>query len=193
MTLTRHPFLSRALALGILLLVVVMVGFGVILPLFGLLQGEGEEVEQQQHLLAGYQRQAARLPSLQQRLAALKQEAAGLTGIWPGATAALAVAGLQGEVRRLVDAAGGQIRGAQEIPAKPDGGFERIGLRLDLTVPMTGLPGLLKALDAHAPYIFLDTIELHAPDALPGAASSGGAPILTVRCELSGYRSGGPA
>ena len=190
---TRQPLLSRALAIAILLLVVAAVGFGVILPLFGLLPGEGEAVEQQQHLLAGYQRQAARLPALQQRLAALKQEAAGLTGIWPGTTAALAVAGLQGEVRRLVDAAGGQIRSAQEIPAKPDGGFERIGLRLDLTVPMTGLPGLLKALDAHAPYIFLDTVELRAPEVLPGAVPTGGSPVLTLRCELSGYRSGGPA
>ncbi|MEI9984488.1 MAG: type II secretion system protein GspM [Aliidongia sp.] len=184
----RYRLVPRVAALSILLLLMASVCFGIVLPLLSGLQGNDEDLDSSLRLLTGYQRVAALQPGLEQRLAKLNQEEASLPGLWPGATSALASAGLQSEVKRLVESAGGQIRSAQQLPAAQEGGFERIGLRLDLTVPMTALPVLLQALDAHAPYLFLDQIDLHAPETPAKAA-----PSLAIRWEVSGYHAGKPA
>jgi len=182
---SRHRLQSRTLALGILLVLIASVGLGIVLPLLNSVQGDDEDLDRSLHLLAGYQRVATRRPALEQRLVVLQQEMTALPGLWPGATPALAAAGLQGEMKRLIESAGGQIRSAQEVPAAPEGGFERIGLRYELTLPMAALPGLLQALDAHTPYLFLDKVDLHAPE---GPATA--APLLSIRWEVSGYRTG---
>jgi hypothetical protein len=184
----RFRLLPRAAALGIVLLLFAVLGFGIILPLVTGLQGEDEELDHSLHVLAGYQRIAALRPALELRLAARKREEAALPGLWPGATSALAAAGLQAEVKQLVESAGGQIHSAQDVTAVPEGGYERIGLRFDLSVPMGALPELLQGIDAHIPYLFLDRIELHAPEGQTKTS-----PILTIRWEASGYRVGKPA
>jgi hypothetical protein len=184
----RFRLLPRAAALGILLLLLAALGFGIVVPLVTGLQGEDAETAHSLRMLSGYQRIAAQRPALEQRLAAREQEEAALPGLWPGATSALAAAGLQAEVKQLVESAGGQIHSAQDVAAIPEGGYERIGLRVDLSVPMGALPGLLQQIDSHTPYLFLDRIELHAPEGQIKAA-----PILTIRWEVSGYRVGKPA
>ena len=177
----------RALALGILLFLVCGAVFGVILPLADTFQSD-EDLDASLRLLSGYQRIAALRPQVEHRLAARKSEEASLPGLWPGATSMLAATALQGEARRLVEALGGRITVMQPLPASREGGFERIGFRTDLTLPMPGLPGLLQAFDASTPYLFLDKVELRAPETLGKAV-----PVLTIHWEIFGYRAEKPA
>jgi hypothetical protein len=179
--------LPRIIALAIPLAIVAALGFGVARPLLGGFEGDAQDLDRSRHLLDGYQRIAAERPALEQRLALLQQEEAASPGLWPGTTPALATTGLQGEVRRLIEAAGGQIRAVQELTPSAEGGFERIGLRCDLSLPMMALPGLVQAFDAHSPYLFLDKIDLHAPE-----APTKSVPLLAIRWEVSGYRARGP-
>lgn len=184
----RHRLLPRALAVLILLALVAAVYLGIALPLAGSLQAD-DDLDRSLRLLAGYQHAASLRPALEQRLAARRQVESALPGLWPGATAAPAGTGLQGEARRLIEGAGGQIRSAQEIPPAEDGGLERIGVRIELTLPMTSLPRLLQAFDSHKPYLFLDKVDVHAPEGQAKAAM----PQLSIRWEVCGYRPGKPA
>lgn len=176
----------RALAIGILLLLLFGLVFEIVLPLIGAFQGD-EDQEASLRLLAGYQRVAALRPQIEQRLAARAGEEAALPGLWPGATPTLASNALQGEARRLVEAAGGRITTMQPLPASREAGFDKIGFRIDLTLPMPGLPGLLQSFDAHTPFLFLDKVDLHAPEA-PGKTT----PLLTIHWEVFGYRAEKP-
>jgi Type II secretion system (T2SS), protein M subtype b len=184
---SRYRLMPPAAAVLILLALIAAVSFGIMLPIAGSLQAD-DDLDRSLRLLAGYQHVAALRPALEQRLGARKQEEGALPGLWPGATAALAGVGLQGETRRLIDRAGGQIHAVQEVPAAEEGGFERIGFRFDLTLPMTSLPALLQAFDSHAPYIFLDKVDVHVPEGQVKAV-----PQLSIRWEVRGYRPGKPA
>lgn len=182
--MTGYRLLHRASALSILLLLLAA-SIGIVVSLAEDLSSGSEHLEQSRRLLAGYQRIGAQRLQIEQSLAAVRQAEAALPGPWPGATPELAASQMQAEVKRLVESAGGQIRTVQPVPAATESGFERFGLRLELAVPMTALPPLLQAIEAHTPYLFLDKIDIRAPD---GQVT--GMPLLTVRGDVSGYRAG---
>lgn len=178
--------IRRALAICILLLLIIGAVFGIVLPLIDGLQGD-EDLDASLRLLAEYQRIAALRPQVEQRLADRARKEAASPGLWSGATPILASNGLQGEARRLVEAAGGRITTMQPLPASREAGLDKIGFRIDLTLPMPGLPALLQAFDTHTPYLFLDKVDLHAPE-MPGKM----VPLLTIHWEVFGYRAEKP-
>jgi type IV pilus biogenesis protein CpaD/CtpE len=184
---TGDRLLHRASALSILLLLVAACAGIVVVSAEGL-SSRNEDLERSRRLLAGYQRIAVQRPQIEQRLVAVRQAEAALPGLWQEATAELTASRMQSEVRRLVEGAGAQIRTIQPVPAAAENGFERFGLRLELAVPMTALPRLLQAIEAHAPYLFLDKLDVRAPE---GQVS--GVPLLTIRGDVSGYRAGKPS
>jgi Type II secretion system (T2SS), protein M subtype b len=186
MIASRLKLLPRLAALAILAVATAVVILG-----GSLLFGSSDEAEEGRarsvELLASYQRIAAQRPAFDLRLAALKRHEATLTGIWRGASSALAAAALRGDLQHLVEAAGGQVRTAQDLPPTEEKGFGRVGARLDLTVPAQRLPSFLQALAGHEPYFFLDKFELRAPETV-----ASGPPQLTLQCEITLYWAAAP-
>jgi len=176
------PIISRALALG--LLAIIIAGTAAALtPLVSAWSETGQDdAEQVQRLLTGYQKTIAARPALQAQLADLKRREAQQPGLYPGATAALATAALQADMRRLIQAGGGDIRSTQELAAAPEGNFERLSVRFDLALPLAALPNWLTSLEGQVPYLFADKIEVTAPE------TPGHPVLLTIRCTVHAYR-----
>jgi general secretion pathway protein M len=179
---------SRLLALGLLLMAGALLWFAVGVPVLTSVTGDGEALQASRDLLTGYRRAIANRPAIEQHLATARQAEAALPGLLPGASATLAAASLQAEIKRLVEAAGGQLRSTQDLPAAAEAGFERVEVRFDLAIPLSGLTSLLSAIDTHTPLLFLDKIEIHASE----PAGKIVAP-LSIRWNVHGYRRPGAA
>ncbi|GGF51425.1 hypothetical protein GCM10011611_67360 [Aliidongia dinghuensis] len=139
-------------------------------------------IERSSQLLAGYQRVVDQRTTDEQRLARLQQQDAGLTDLIGGATAALAMASLQADVKQIIEAHGGKIQSLQPGAVTPTHGFDRLEVKVDFSIAGDTFPDLVAGLDGHRPFLTADPLELHATD---GAQPSD---KLIIRMTVSAYR-----
>ncbi len=179
---------GRVLALAILIAAVAAIGAGVVLPLHAALEGQRETVQSQVKLLAAYRSAVAQRPAMATELKALKSAQATTAGLIDGATTALAAARLQMDMKKIVEAHGGEIRSAQNLPAALAEGFETVELRYDITLPMKALGPVVYEIETHTPYLFIDGVDIHAPEALSSDQQPAQDPMLSVRWDVRAYR-----
>jgi hypothetical protein len=77
-----------------------------------------------------------------------------------------------------------QIDNALVLPARAEGAYQRIGLRVALSTRIGPLQRILHALEAGQPSLFVDALQIRAEDL---AAD----PVLSVTFDVYGYRPGG--
>lgn len=145
-------------------------------------------VAQAADLLDRYRRVAAARPALQQRLDALKSRQSEIGAYLSGETDALAGAELQELVNATVAKGGGGLRSVQILPAKSDGGFRRIGVRVQMTATIAQVLHVLHGLEAGSTLLFVDNLEVSNRRARrrrnqPVEMD----PTLLVRLDLFGY------
>ncbi len=117
-------------------------------------------VAQATELLNGYRRVAAAQPVLQERLDALKSRQSEIGTYLSGETDALAGAELQELVNATVEKGGGGLRSVQILPVKADGGFRRIGVRVQMTATIAQVLRVLHGLEAGSTLLFVDNLEV---------------------------------
>jgi hypothetical protein len=179
------------LALVILLVLAGTFWAAVIRPLADYWNDHQEALARSTRLLAGYLRSAAMRGALEAQLQQLTQEGASPKGFVDGATTTLAAAKLQGEIKQIIENNHAEIRSTQNLPSSTTNGFEKVEIRYDIAVSMSALEPLLHQLETHAPYLFIDHVDIQAPDSLSGAAPGTSDPKLTVRWDIRGYRRAG--
>jgi general secretion pathway protein M len=191
MTAATARLPQRLLALAILAAVITFAWVAVARPILGIVFAGDDDQARALKLIAAYQRAAADRPALEAKLAELKTREAGLAGLVDGATAALAAANLQGEVKKVVERHRGESRSVQSLPAVAADGFEKVTIRYDLAVPMSALGALLYDIESERPYLFIDALDISTPETwsaeTPGAAD----PRLAMRLGIAGYRRAG--
>ena len=111
-------------------------------------------------LLDRYRRVAAARPALQERLDALKSQQSEIGTYLGGETDALAGAELQELVNGTVAKSGGGLRSVQILPVKADGGFRRIGVRVQMTATIAQVLRVLHGLEAGSTLLFVDNLEV---------------------------------
>ena len=145
-------------------------------------------VAQAAELLDRYRRIAAARPALQERLDALKSRQSEIGAYLSGGTDALAGAELQELVNATVAKGGGGLRSVQILPVKADGGFRRIGVRVQLTATMAQVLRVLHGFEAGSKLLFVAKLDIsnrrarrrrNRPVELD--------PTLLVRLDLFGY------
>jgi hypothetical protein len=105
-----------------------------------------------------------------------------------GETDALAGAKLQELVNATVAAGGGALRSVQILPAKADGGFRRIGVRVQMTATIAQVLHVLHGLDAGSTLLFVDNLEVSNRRARRRRKQQVEMdPTLLVRLDLFGY------
>jgi hypothetical protein len=145
-------------------------------------------VAQAAELLDRYRRVAAARPALQERLDALKSRQSEIGTYLGGETDALAGAKLQELVNATVAAGGGALRSVQILPAKADGGFRRIGVRVQMTATIAQVLHVLHGLDAGSTLLFVDNLEVSNRRARRRRKQQVEMdPTLLVRLDLFGY------
>ena len=145
-------------------------------------------VAQAAELLDRYRRVAAARPALQERLDALKSRQSEIGTYLTGETDALAGAELQELVNATVARGGGALRSVQILPVKADGGFRRIGVRVQMTATIAQVLSVLHGLEAGSTLLFVDNLEVSNRRARrrrnqPVVLN----PTLLVRLDLFGY------
>lgn len=135
-----------------------------------------------------YRRVAAARPALQERLDALKSRQSEIGTYLGGETDALAGAELQEMVNATVAAGGGALRSVQILPVKADGGFRRIGVRVQMTATIAQVLRVLHGLDAGSTLLFVDNLEVSNRRARRRRKQPEDMdPTLLVRLDLFGY------
>ncbi len=145
-------------------------------------------VAQAAELLDRYRRIAAARPALQERLDALKSRQSEIGAYLSGGTDALAGAELQELVNATVAKGGGGLRSVQILPVKADGGFRRIGVRVQLTATMAQVLRVLHGFEAGSKLLFVAKLDISNRRARrrrnqPVEMD----PTLLVRLDLFGY------
>lgn len=191
MILRPGSFVSRLLAVTLLLLAGWAMWQLAIGPVIASYRTTAEQIAANQALLERYRALAALRPLLVEQLGQRREETQDDTAFLAGTTDALAAAALQDRARTIIDAAGGELRSTQILPAKPADetlGIQRAGLRLQFTAAIDGLQQILYDLETAEPFVFVDEIVIREQrtrrrrrDEPPEA------PTLDVTLELHGF------
>jgi general secretion pathway protein M len=185
MTLALSPVIRRTLALAILALLLLFGASAVawVAGEYTAAQGTAQEL---QGAIERRQQAEAKLTELQAALAALKLHQASAVGFLQSSTESLAAAELQSRIKSAVEAAHGELRSTQILPGREEGGFHRVSIRGQIVVDMAAMQRMFYELEASAPFLFIDNVEIRAR-ASSRQRVQGENPPLDVRFDLSGY------
>jgi general secretion pathway protein M len=183
--------LSRTLAI-VLLGIAVFGGYRfVAAPLVATYQDGESRIEQSKALLQRYRALAEQRSMLAKRLAEQQKRAAFAAGYLTGPSDALAAAQLQDRVKSVVEAAGGELRSTQIMPATPaedHPGFYRTALLVRFAVGIEGLAATLYELETGQPYLLIDNFTVREQRARRRRRDEPEtAPVLDVTLEVFGY------
>jgi general secretion pathway protein M len=183
--------LSRTLAIA-LLLVALLAGVRLVVePLLVAFREAAEGIAEDEALLQRYRVLAEQRPALARRLEQQQELAASAAGYLQGPSDALAAAQLQDRVKTVIEAAGGELRSTQILPAQPIEGnaaIRRAALRVQFAVTIDGLSATLYELETGQPYLLIDQLSVREQRVRrrrrdePEPETS-----LDVTLELSGY------
>lgn len=179
---------QRLLALGILLVAIGFLWLGVVEPIAGAFAAQDDEIAQSHQLLAAYERRIAMRPLVQARLAELKTHESSSTGLIDGNSAELAAANIQNLVKGVIESEAGQVHSAQNLQPVTNDGFQRIDIQYDVSIPMTHLKSVAYRLETSTPYLFLDGIDMRAPENWQSNGLTMDPPNLEVRWTVRAYR-----
>lgn len=179
---------SRLLALGILLAAVAAAWLLVIEPISAAFEAQDEDIAQSHRMLAAYERRIALRPVIEAKLADLRLQQTASTGVIGGASAELAAASIQSIVKALIESQAGQVHSAQNLPPVTDGGFQRIDVQYEASIPMTRLKETAYRIETSSPYLFLDGIDLRAPESWQIGPYQSDPPPVEVHWTVHGYR-----
>lgn len=182
------PWISRATAFGILIAILLSIYALFVGPLIAAYAEINGAMAQSTELLARYQRIISQRSALQAMLDSANQEYT-QSGVYvPGDTDALAAAQLQEIVNSRVESNGGQVRSVQILPAREDGEFRRVGVRIQMTASIAAIARILYGFEAGDTFLFVDNLEISNRQSrrrLKDGQSTD--PQLLVRLDLTGY------
>ena len=152
----------RALALGILAVVLGGAWLGIVRPLAGEFAWQHEETARAVTTRAELARIIAERPDLERQREALDTAQAGQRLTLAAESDGVAAAGLQKLVKAAVDRAGATMQSTQVKAIRPDGAYRRIGLRVQMTGSVEELRHVLLALEANQPLIYGEGLEMRS-------------------------------
>ena len=178
---------SRALAIGLLALAVLLTLALLLVPFVLLHRHYDAAVDALQERLDVYRRVAAQAPELRKALDALRTRD-GHRFFLRNTAPNLAGAELQDVVRGAIENNGGRITTIQIAQPREDGHFRQIGVSVQLFATTPNLQKILYTLETQTPYALVDSITVRPLNAFRGFKPPPGAePELSVMLDTSGY------
>ena len=178
---------SRALAVGLLALAVLLTLALLLVPFVLLHRHYDAAVEALQERLDVYRRVAAQAPELRKALDALRTRD-GHRFFLRNTAPNLAGAELQDVVRGAIENNGGRITTIQIAQPREDGHFRQIGVSVQLFATTPNLQKILYTLETQTPYALVDSITVRPLNAFRGFKPPPVAePELSVMLDTSGY------
>jgi len=187
LTLPLPPKQSRALALALLALAVLL-GVTLLLAPFLLLHRHYDAaIEALQDRIAVYRRTAAQTPELKKALDALRAKD-GRRFFLHNTAPNLASAELQDLVRAAIENNNGRITTIQTAQPRDDGRFKQVGINVQMFATTPNLQKILYALETQTPYTIVENITVRPLNAFRGfKPPPGNEPELSVLLDVSGF------
>ncbi len=185
MALVMTPGQSRAAAIALLLLVVVLVLGAFIMPVYLLHRHYDFYIDKDSDELARYQRIAATRAALDTKLAAVKAREP-RKGFLKNAGPALAASEVQDVAKNLIEGNGGRLVAVQILPHKDDGRFRQVAVNIQMSASTPVLRKILHAIEGAQPYLFVDNLSVRANVSF-GFRPATEPEILVVQMDVSGF------
>jgi hypothetical protein len=187
LTLPLPPKQSRALALALLALAVLL-GVTLLLAPFLLLHRHYDAaIEALQDRINVYRRTAAQTPELKRALDALRAKD-GRRFFLHNTAPNLASAELQDLVRAAIENNNGRITTIQTAQPRDDGRFKQVGINVQMFATTPNLQKILYALETQTPYTMVENITVRPLNAFRGfKPPPGNEPELSVLLDVSGF------
>ena len=182
---------QRALALGILALLLTAATAAVVVPLRGVFVASDERIADLEFRLQRYTRQASRQEELRAELESLGRQRSGVEELLKGASSAIAGANLQALLKQVVQQSGGRLESTQVLPELNQGALERVSIRAQFSGTIEVLQRVLYGIEFREPLLFVENMEARAKRMRrlrrnQKPADSG--QTLSVSLEVSGFR-----
>ena len=185
--MTLSPFLTRTLAVVLLLGAIGGIWSLLIEPVMTKYRLSAESIVQSEALIERYSRIARMREPREKQLATLKRLAPSTGGYLEGASDTLAAAKLHNRVKGVVATSGGQIKSSQILPPRDDGNHRAIKIRVQLSADIASLQAIFYLLESENTFLFLDNVDVRRKRARRRRNKSADDGRLTVRFDVSGY------
>jgi general secretion pathway protein M len=186
------PRQSRALAVGLLVVAVVLALGVLLMPIVLLHKHYSDAIDTLTDRLARYRRVAAQAPEYRAMLEAMKDKN-GRNFFLKNTAPNLATAELQEIVRAAIEGNGGRITTSQNQAAREDGRFRQIIVNVQFFATTPNLQKILNALETQQPYMIVENITLRPLNAFRGfKPGPGQEPELNVQLDVAAYTSAEP-
>jgi len=181
------PQQSRALALVLLALAVVLAIGVLLLPIALLHKHYSDAIDTLTDRLARYRRVAAQAPEYRSALEAMNERNA-RNFFLKNKAPNLAGAELQELVRAAIEGNGGRITTSQNPAPKDEGRFKQINVNVQFFATTPNLQKILSALETQVPYLLVENITMRPLNAFRGfKPASGQEPELNVQLDVAAF------
>lgn len=191
--LRLSPLRQRALALGVLLVLLVVVLGVLVAPVLLLHRHYDLAIADLSDKLTRYRRVAAQAPELRTALDAMKAKE-GRRFYLRNTAANLAGAELQEAVKAAIENNGGRITTSQNTTTRDDGRFRQVGVNVQFFATTPALQKILTALETQEPYLVIENIAVRPLNAFRGfKPGPGQEPELNLQLDVSAWAYPEPA
>jgi general secretion pathway protein M len=187
LALQLPPRQSRALAVGLLALAVVLALALLLAPFLLLHRYYDKAIDALQDRIEVYRRVAAQAPELKKALEALRAQD-GRRFFLRNTASNLAGAELQDLVRAAIENNGGRITTIQIAQPREEARFRQIGVSVQLFATTPNLQKILYTIETQTPYALVDNITVRPLNAFRGFKPvPGNEPELSVLLDVSAF------
>jgi len=189
MMLTFSPNAQRAIAIGLALLALTVVGLAVVWPLWASVRLQNERISMLRRQAQTMEALVAAAPRYQTVANSLAANGDSRSLVFVATQPTLAVAELQGQLSSILNKAGVTVTASQALPDEQHGGLVKLAVQATLEVEIGPLVDALHAIAAQRPLLRVEKLIIHEPDAaLIGAAPEPNIPNkLQAEIVVSGF------
>lgn len=187
LTLPLPPRQSRAVAVALLALAVLLGAALLLAPFLLLHRHYDAAIESLQDRIAVYRRTAAQTPELKRALDMLRSKD-GRRFFLQNTAPNLASAELQDLVRAAIENNNGRITTIQTAQPREDGKFKQVGINVQFFASTPNLQKILYALETQTPYALIENLTVRPLNAFRGFKPvPGNEPELSVLLDVSAF------
>ena len=181
------PTQSRALALGLLVVAVVLVLGLLLAPVLMLHRHYDDAIESWTSRLETYRRVAAQAPELRLALDAMRAKD-GRRFFLKNTAPNLAGAELQELVKSAIESSGGRITTSQSPAPREDGAFRQVVASVQFFATVPNLQRILHAIETREPYLVVENITIRPTNAFRGFKPAvGQEPEVNVQLDVTAW------
>jgi general secretion pathway protein M len=182
------PWMSRAAAVLLLLLVLTLLYLWVIAPLRMAYANSDARIVELKDLVTRIERIASERDVLRDEVARFSSQPENVTYYLTGETEAVAGAALQARLTSVIANSGGSLASVQALPGADDHGLRRIAVRVQLAGGIETLVNVLHSLETGLPLLFVSDLDIQSQSAPMMAINEPYTePVLAVSAEIYGY------